>query len=126
MFCNLLFGRYIDWQEPQIQKKLHLNKEVKRVIGKQLVEVFNNLQKINDKDVFTNLQKTNNEGEIKKLQKSSDNNKGVINNLQKTKINQVAEMKKVEECIVSRARVCGDSIDKSSRLAMKYKAAMEF
>jgi len=39
--------RYLDWQEPQIDKKLHLNKEVKRVIAKELVQVFTSLQQTN-------------------------------------------------------------------------------
>jgi hypothetical protein len=115
------------------------------VIGKQLVKVFNDLQKINNKEVFKDLQKINNKEMFSNLQKANNNEsvvsnhqksvnnlqktsniKGMSNIFQKTSINQVAEIKKVEECIVSRARVCEESNDKSSRLAMKYKAVMEF
>lgn len=77
--------RYLDWQEPQIDKKLHLNKEVKRVIAKELVQVF------------TSLQKTN------------------INKLQE----------KYQRCESSQAKISKEFID-GSRLAMKYKALLEF
>merc|ERR1712080_294040 len=97
--------RYVDWQEPHIEKKLHLNKEVKRVIGKQLVQVFNNLQKMNaNNDVFDKLQKISpKKGAFDKLQKTSAK-KDVFDKLQETNTNKVGGTKGAVECKVLERR----------------------